>query len=77
MVRWNKAHHGSMQVYGHCHSGMEDNYPRGRQMDVGVDNAVKLVGEYRPFSLREVLGLVETRPINPYHNEDEGLTYED
>jgi calcineurin-like phosphoesterase family protein len=77
IVRWNKAHHGSMQVYGHCHSGMEDKYPRGRQMDVGVDNAVKLVGEYRPFSLREVLGLVETRPINPYHNEDEGLTYED
>jgi len=33
--------------------------PIGNQLDVGVDNAAKLLGEYRPFRLREVLEIIE------------------
>lgn len=49
------------KFYGHCHSNMEDKYNRGKQMDVGVDNAYKLLGEYRPFSFEEARDMVKDR----------------
>lgn len=61
MVTWNGAFRGSLQFYGHCHSNMESKYNRGKQMDVGVDNAYKLLGEYRPFSFEEARDMVKDR----------------
>lgn len=61
MVTWNKAFRDSLQFYGHCHSKMEDKYNRGKQMDVGVDNAYKLLGQYRPFSFEEARDMVKDR----------------
>ena len=31
-------------------------------MDVGVDNAFRILGEYRPFSFREIASIMESRP---------------
>lgn len=54
---WDKSHFGkSIQLYGHSHGSL---LPIGNQLDVGVDNAAKLLGEYRPFRLREVLEIIE------------------
>lgn len=48
---WPLSHHGSWNLHGHSHGNLE---PFKNQLDVGVDNAKKLLGEYRPFSFDEV-----------------------
>jgi len=62
---WNKSHYGSWMLYGHAHGTAErwlDVYMSGRlSMDVGVDNAYKILGEYRPFSFREISSIMENR----------------
>ena len=62
---WNKNHRGAIGLYGHSHSGAEDwsdqNLKGHRSMDVGVDNAFKILGEYRPFKMSEILKIMEDR----------------
>ena len=67
---WNGSHQGSLHIYGHSHSNLETK-PNGKSMDVGVDNAFKLLGEYRPFSFHEVKSLLDQREIVflDHHNE--------
>ena len=59
MVVWNCSHRGAWQLYGHSHNTIEEmmNGFFGidrRSMDVGVDNAYRILGEYRPFSFDEI-----------------------
>lgn len=64
-VVWNKNHRGAIQLYGHSHSEAEpwvDKNMKGhRSMDVGVDNAFKILGEYRPFSFDEIMSIMNKR----------------
>ena len=49
MITWNKAHHGSIMLHGHCHGNLK--YPfEAKIMDVGVDPQ-----GYFPISAGEVL----------------------
>ena len=70
MAAWNGSHHGAWQLYGHSHSSLEPwmnaVMPGRRSMDVGVDNAKLLLGDYRPFSLDELKGVLDGRP-NDHH----------
>ncbi len=63
---WNKSHRSAINLYGHSHSQAEawiDRVMKGhRSMDVGVDNAAKLLGEYRPWTLDEILKIMDKRP---------------
>ena len=63
---WDKSHRGAMNLYGHSHSEAEVRLSRmmkGRKsMDVGVDNASKILGAYRPFSLEEIESLIGSKP---------------
>lgn len=61
---WNKSHHGSYMLYGHSHDSMEKE-PWGRSMDVGVDSAYRILGEYRPFSYEEIKSIMDKREHNP------------
>lgn len=61
---WNKSHHGAIHLYGHSHDSMEDT-PWGRSMDVGVDSAFRILGEFRPFSFDEIKAIMDTRTDNP------------
>lgn len=54
---WNKAHYGSIMLYGHSHGSSK---PYGRSLDVGVD-CKEVTNEYRPISLDEVLEYMRTR----------------
>ncbi len=58
MAVWNKSHHGAWQLYGHSHAGAEQwmdlHLPNRRSVDVGVDNAFKLIGDYKPFSMKDL-----------------------
>lgn len=66
---WNRSHYGSWMLYGHAHGTAEDwldNQMPGRfSMDVGVDNAFKIFGEYRPISSDEIGELFSSR--NGFH----------
>lgn len=61
---WNKSHHGSWMLYGHSHDSMEHEV-WGRSMDVGVDSAYRILGEFRPFSFDEIKAIMDEREDNP------------
>jgi len=42
---------GQFNLHGHSHAKLEPFY---NQLDVGVDNAKKLLGDYRPFKFSEI-----------------------
>lgn len=63
---WPASHYGSLHLYGHMHRQREATldaaFTGRRSMDVGVDNAKHLLGEYRPFTEDEVLEILLKRP---------------
>jgi len=65
MAIWDCRHYGAWHLYGHSHGRAEkwlDEIMPGRySMDVGIDNAFNLVGEYRPFSFEEIAKIFSTR----------------
>jgi len=58
MLAWQGSHKGYWHLYGHSHSNLEDwaneIMPTRKSIDVGVDNALKLLGKMRPFSFDEI-----------------------
>ena len=73
---WDKSHHGSIMLHGHCHGTLSD-YEMNQQdsfisikyktMDVGIDTHP----EFRPYHIDEVLDIMRDR-INlnvDHHNE--------
>lgn len=65
---WDKSHHQMIHLYGHSHATIDDNW--GLSMDVGVDNAYKLLGEYRPFYLPEILDIMNKREVKILDHHD-------
>jgi calcineurin-like phosphoesterase family protein len=63
---WDCSHRGALNLYGHTHAEIEEGadrvLPGRRSMDGGVDNANRLLGEYRPFRLQEILNHLLPRP---------------
>lgn len=57
---WIGSHKGFIHLYGHSHDTIPD---YGKSMDVGVDVAYRLFGEYRPFSLEEILKIMNKKTI--------------
>jgi calcineurin-like phosphoesterase family protein len=72
---FDKSHRGAIHLYGHSHSNAEpwlDRVMPGRRtMDVGVDNAAKILGEYRPFSFEEIMDIMSKR--NGFHFDHHGM----
>lgn len=63
MKTWNRAHHGSLMLYGHSHA----NLPGNRQsLDVGVD-----AWDWHPVTLLEILAQMATLPsfVSPDHHQ--------
>lgn len=58
---WDKSHHGSWHLYGHSHDSLDKDNVWGKSMDVGVDSAYRILGEYRPFSYEEVKNILKRR----------------
>ena len=59
---WPKSHRGAIHLYGHSHGSIED---FNKSMDVGVDVAYKMFGEWRPFHLDEIVEIMSKRIIVP------------
>jgi calcineurin-like phosphoesterase family protein len=55
---WHGRSHGSIHLYGHSHGSIEKTldtmWPTRRSQDVGMDHAIRVLGEWRPFSLEEI-----------------------
>lgn len=67
---WNKRHHGRMHLFGHSHGTLGD---RGdRRMDVGFEEAYRILGEWRPFNIKECQSRLQSRTNKPldHHNEN-------
>ena len=68
MAVWNRSHRGSWHLYGHSHGTAEswlDKAISGRKsIDVGVDHAYKLFGEFRPFSMDDLRKIMNKRGGN-------------
>lgn len=66
LVSWRKMQKGQYGCYGHSHGLFEDTlnqlWPGRRAIDVGVDHAYRLTGEWRPLSLEEVLWFIDHPP---------------
>jgi calcineurin-like phosphoesterase family protein len=68
---WLGSHKGNYHLYGHSHSSLEDS-PNGKSMDVGIDNAYKILKQYRPFHIDEVIKILDKREIafNDHHTSE-------
>jgi len=60
LAEWNAKYHGGWHCHGHSHS-RGDQWRTDAALDVGVDNAFALLGEYRPFSIDEVAAILQER----------------
>jgi calcineurin-like phosphoesterase family protein len=58
-LNWDRKHYGSYHFFGHSHG---TSTPRHNCLDVGIDNAFKLVGEYRPLKLDEAVKFASQIP---------------
>ena len=57
---WNKSHQGCIHLYAHSHDSIPD---YGKSMDIGIDVAYRLYKEYRPFSLSEIIEIMDKKEI--------------
>lgn len=57
---WLGSHKSTIHLYGHSHHSIPD---YGKSMDVGVDVAYAMFGEYRPFSLEEILIIMNKKQV--------------
>ena len=60
---WPDSHKGAIHVYAHSHASAES-WKIGKSMDVGIDNAKRLFGEYRPFESSEIVQIFKNTPIH-------------
>lgn len=66
MAVWEDSHKGAWHLYGHSHARAEpwldEHMPGRRSLDVGVDNAARLLGAYRPWSFEELQAFLGKQP---------------
>ncbi len=80
MAVWDKSHRGAWQLYGHSHANLEafmdKALPGHLSMDVGIDNAKLIIGEYRPFSFEELSQIMTQRKgfFPDHHGKNRGMT---
>jgi len=61
-LSWHHASRGVIMLHGHEHGQFNHLNTNVRRLDVGIDSAKNLLGEYRPFSIEEVISIVENNP---------------
>ena len=65
---WLGSHRNIIHLYGHSHGSIPD---YGKSMDCGIDVAYRMFGEYRPFSIEEIISIMDKREtkIVDHHGE--------
>jgi calcineurin-like phosphoesterase family protein len=60
IASWHRQHYGSLMLHGHCHGSFQG---QGKILDVGIDNAFNIFGEYRLFTQEDVLEFMHQRDV--------------
>lgn len=60
MLSWHHSYRGTFMLHGHCHAKINKQNEGVRRLDVGVDSAYKILGDFVPFSFEEVRDLLVT-----------------
>lgn len=60
-LSWHHASKGVIMLHGHEHGNLDHLNTNVRRLDVGIDSAYKFFKEYRPFSIEEVISIVENK----------------
>jgi calcineurin-like phosphoesterase family protein len=68
---WDQSHKGAWHLFGHSHDGLGD--LDSPSMDVGIDAAYRLLGEYRPFTFDEVASILESRKWTAIDHHTSGI----
>jgi len=64
---WHGSHKGWLHLYGHSHDSLPE---YGKSMDCGVDAAIRILGEARPFCWNEILLILQNEDIKfPDHHD--------
>lgn len=64
---WDQCFRGTYHAYGHLHNDpwremmLDIGMPERRSMDIGIDHAYEILGEYRPFTEEEFFFLLKNR----------------
>jgi len=58
---WFGSHKGVIHLYGHSHGSIPE---LGKSMDVGIDSAKKILGDYKPFSLSDITRIMDNKKIH-------------
>lgn len=64
---WLGSHKGIIHLYGHSHDSIPD---YGKSMDIGIDVAKRLTGEYRPFCVEEIIQMMDKKEIKLVDHHD-------
>ena len=56
---WDRRHYGALHFHGHSHGELPQVHNR---LDIGIDNAFKLIGKYRPLLLEEAINFAYQIP---------------
>ncbi len=56
LAEWDRKHYEAIHCHAHCHGNYD---AEGKIIDVGVDSAAKMVGEYRPLNLAEIVEMID------------------
>lgn len=70
---WNGHAQGFIHLYGHTHGSIKDEtFLKRRVLDVGIDNAFEMFGEYKPFSAEFIIEEMNKREVIflDHHSED-------
>ena len=68
---WYGSHKGVIHLYGHSHDSLDKNNQLwGKSMDCGIDSAYRILGEYRPFSVEEIISIMDKREVKFVDNHD-------
>ena len=65
MLTWNKSHHGSWMLHGHCHGNLPVD-PHAKRHDVGVDS-----NAYAPVSYEMIKEIMSTKQFKPIDHHTE------
>jgi len=69
IASWHDMNQGVIHLHGHVHFSPEQKLSPGKMMDVGFDGSE----EFRPYSLDEILDIMEDRPVCSLFNNDHHL----
>ena len=69
IASWHDMNQGVIHLHGHVHFSPDQKLSPGKMMDVGFDGSE----EFRPYSLDEILDIMEDRPVCSLFNNDHHL----